>query len=94
MGKNRAFSCEMQGKQRDSFDRKQTYLDSVSTNLNIFVCIIAIAKSEYYERHLYYDKAYIYFVAIYFVIYQLVCRFFPTLECKGRFEQQTGLSDM
>ena len=36
-------------------DRKQTYLDSLSTNLNIFVCIIAAAKSEYYERHLYYD---------------------------------------
>ena len=33
-------------------------------------------------------------LSIYFVIYQLVCRFFPTLECKGRFEQQTGLSDM
>ena len=46
-------------------DRKQTYLDSLSTNLNIFVCIIAAAKSEYYERHLYYDKAHIYFITIY-----------------------------
>ena len=75
-------------------DRKQTYLDSLSTNLNIFVCIIAAAKSEYYERLLYYDKAHIYFITIYFVIYQLVCGFFPPPECQGRFEQQTGLSDM
>jgi hypothetical protein len=67
-------------------NRNQTYLDSFSTTFFIFVCIIAAVKSEYYERQLYYDKAYIHFVAIYFVIYQFVCRVFSASEYPGWIE--------
>lgn len=71
-------------------NRNQTYLDSFSTTFFIFVCIIAAVKSEYYERQLYYDKAYIHFVAIYFVIYQFVCRVFRHLNIRdGLSSRQT-----